>query len=193
MYSDHYEPAESMKKNGATPRSDGEGSSSRSSGNGDWYRPIACVTREDYLRDSDSLTYNLTIVYASTASPAVNDGETSSADGDRYHQKYQADDIVNYLQIHNMSTDNVMVVEYDSHRTDNDRLLLSVLTGFNHNGSDSPEYTVLDLNSLGSSSLFSYNYHKMMRMEKISIRNTNSSICFDTQCHLLINSPLFLL
>ena len=178
-----------MKKNGATiPRSDGEGSSSRSSGNGDWYRPIACVTREDYLRDSDSLTYNLTIVYANIASH----GGTSSADGDRYHQSYQANDMVNYLQTHNMSTDNVIVVEYDSHRADKDRLLLSVLTGFNHNGSDTPEYTVLDLNSLGSSSLFSYNYHKMMMMEKISIRNTTSSICFDTQCHLLIHSPSFL-
>jgi hypothetical protein len=132
-------------------------------------------------------------VYARTASHAVNDGGTSSADVDRYHKSNQADDdMVNYLQTHNMSTDNVMIVEYDSQRADKDRLLLSVLTGFDHNGSDTPEYTVLDLNSANSSSLFSYNYHKMKMMEKISIRNTTSSICFDTQYNLLIHSPAML-
>jgi hypothetical protein len=73
--------------------------------------------------------------------------------------------------------DNVMVIEYDSHQADNDRLLLlSVLTGFDHNGSDAPEYAVLNLNS----SLFSYSnsYHKMKMMEKISIHHATSGEIF---------------
>jgi hypothetical protein len=170
MYSDHYEPAVSMKKSGATdPRSGG------------WYRPIACVTREDYLRASDSLNYNLTIAYTRTAYHALHDGVASSVDGDSDHHSSQADGIVSYLQTHNMSTDNVMVIEYDSHRADNDQLLLlSLLTGFDHNGSDAPEYTVLNLNSADSSSLFNYSnsYHKMKMMEKISIRNATSGEIF---------------
>jgi hypothetical protein len=57
MYSDQYEPAVPMKKSGTTiPRSDREDSSGSSSSSGGWYRPIACVTSEDYLRASDSLT-----------------------------------------------------------------------------------------------------------------------------------------
>ena len=65
-------------------------SSSRSS-SGDCYRPIACVTREDYyIRASDSLDYNLTIVYTSTAYHALNDGVASSVDGDSDHQSSQA-------------------------------------------------------------------------------------------------------
>ena len=90
MNSDHFEPVVSMKKSGATiPRIDREdssssrNSSSRSSSSssssfscssssrsssGDCYRPIACVTREDYyIRASDSLTYNYTLVYTSTS------------------------------------------------------------------------------------------------------------------------------
>ena len=157
-------------------KSDREDSSS-----GGWYRPIACVTREDYLRASDSLTYNLTIVYTRTTYHALHDGVASSVDGDSDHHSSQADGIVTNLQTHNMSTDNVMVIEYDSHRADNDRLLLlSVLTGFDHNGSDAPEYAVLNLNSADSSSLFSYSnsYHKMKMMEKISIRHATSGEIF---------------
>jgi hypothetical protein len=173
MYSDHYEPAVPMKK------SDRKVSTSSSSGG--WYRPIACVTREDYLKASDSLTYNLTIVYTRTAYHALHDDVASSVDSDSDHHNSQADGIVTYLQTRNMSTDNVMVIEYDSHGADNDRLLLlSLLTGFDHNGSDAPEYAVLNLNSADSSSRFNYSnsYHKMKMMEKISIHHATSGEIF---------------
>ena len=50
------------------------------------------MTREDYyIRASDSLTYNYTIVFTSTST--VNDGVASSVDGDSDHQRSQASNV----------------------------------------------------------------------------------------------------